>query len=57
MVKERKLGEAKYIRLYEDQLEKIDDYRAKKRPIPELSEFIRELIDKGLKGEGGGKLF
>jgi hypothetical protein len=45
---ERKLGEAKYIRLYDDQLRKIDDYRAKKRPIPELSEVIRELIDKAL---------
>lgn len=45
----RKLGEAKYVRLFEDQLEKIDDYRAKQRPIPELSEVIRELIDKALK--------
>jgi len=45
---ERKLGEAKYVRLYEDQLKKVDDYRAKKRPIPELSEVIRELIDKAL---------
>ncbi len=45
---ERKLGEAKYIRLYQDQLDKIDDYRAKKRPIPDISETIRELIDKAL---------
>jgi len=49
MGKGRKLGEAKYVRLYEDQLTKIDDYRAKQRPIPELSEVIRELIDKALK--------
>jgi len=42
----RELSQAKYVRLYKDQIEKIDDYRAKKRPIPEFSEVLRELIDK-----------
>lgn len=48
-MEKRKLGDAKYVRLYKDQVDKIEDMRAKRRPIPDISETIRELIDFALK--------
>lgn len=36
------------ISLEEDILKRIDDYRAERRPIPKMSESIRDLVLKGL---------
>jgi len=47
-MKERELSEAKYVRLYKDQIDAIEDYRASKRPIPDFSDVLREIIDIGL---------
>lgn len=51
-MEKRKLGDPKYIRLYQDQVDKVEDMRAKKRPIPDQSEIVRELIDFALEKIG-----
>jgi len=37
------------------QLDAIDAWRVKQRPIPSRNEAIRQLIDRGLKAEGDGE--
>jgi hypothetical protein len=38
-----------------DMLEAIDKWRARQRPIPNVSDAIRQLIEAGMKAGGGGK--
>lgn len=49
----RDLSDPKYVRLYKYQIEAIEDYRASKRPIPEFSEVLREIVDSWLEGKRG----
>ncbi|WP_167772392.1 hypothetical protein [Bradyrhizobium frederickii] len=45
----------KLVGLSENMLEAIDKWRAKQRPIPNVSDAIRQLIEIGLKARAGAK--
>jgi hypothetical protein len=45
----------KLIKFSEDMLDTIDKWRAKQRPIPNVSDAIRQLIEAGLKATMRGR--